>query len=74
MQTVTANERQRDFNTAVAETLKKYPWLNDKGDEADDDAIEEVVVWRNHYIGKGKTPADALREAAAKVAKTRTVR
>jgi hypothetical protein len=71
VKTINASESQREFGKAVAETLKAHPWLNDKGDDADPDAIEQVVALRNLYISKGKSAADALREAAAKVAKTR---
>lgn len=73
IQIVGRAEQQKNFTSAVNDTLKKYPWLDDKGDEADEEAIESVVALRNHYIHtQGLAPAEALRKAADKVAKGRT--
>lgn len=73
VQIVSRAESQKNFTSAVNDTLKKYPWLDDKGDAADAEAIESVVALRNHYIHtQGLAPAEALRKAADKVAKGRT--
>lgn len=57
------------FDAVVKETIEKYPFLDAKGEDADKEAIAEVVEWRDFYIGKGDAPAIALRKAAERVAK-----
>lgn len=60
------------FNKAVVETIAKYPFLNSEGEEADSEAIDEVIALRDFYHTKKDMPLDeALRKAAERVAKTR---
>lgn len=46
----------------------KYPILNSESDQANDQAIKDVVEWRDFYIAKGDKPHVALEKAANKVA------
>lgn len=55
---------------AVAASLKKqYPFLDNNSDEADEDAIQEVIDLRDLYIKRGEKPGDALTKATQRVAK-----
>ena len=50
----------------VAATIKKqYPQLDDKSEEADEDAILFVIARRDALIQKGEAPSEALRKASA---------
>ncbi len=72
VETIGRTKSDEDFGKAVAETLKTYPFLDNKSPEADKDAIDDVVAFRDHYITKkGLSPAEALRKAAERVAKDR---
>lgn len=73
VQAVSGAAKKEAFDKEVAAVLKEYPWLDDKDKKnADHEAIEEVVEWRNFYITqKGMAPAEALRKAAERVAKSR---
>lgn len=57
-----------EFESLVAETLTKYPFLDDASAEANAEAIADVVVWRDHFLGAGKSIAEALRLSVGKVA------
>lgn len=72
VETIGRTEADREFGKAVTETLKKHPWLDNKSPDADKEAIDDVVAFRDYYITKKQmSPADALRKAAERVAKTR---
>jgi len=66
-QRILAREAERDFKAAVTESYEKYPFLDSKSEARNADAIGDVVEWRDLYISKGDTPAQALRKAVAKV-------
>lgn len=57
-----------EFRTVVSESVAKYPFLDAASDDANADAIQSVVVWRDHFMNSGKPAADALRSAVEKVA------
>lgn len=54
--------------SAVAKAYESYPFLDIGSDQANQDAIDEVVALRNLYISRGKAPAVAIADAVAKVA------
>lgn len=56
-------------NTAAAEVIAQYPMLDDASENANPEAIDELVALRNGYIAKGIAPAEAIKKAAEKVAK-----
>ena len=58
-------EQERAFGLAVAQTLKDYPFLDST--TGNQEAIEEVVEWRDFYIARGIPAHEALTKAAAKV-------
>lgn len=61
-------EAKTSFENAVAQTVAEYPFLDSNSTESSPEAIANVVEWRDFYIAKGDTPADALQKAAQKVA------
>lgn len=74
-QAADAEIKRRDAVSEQAETQKvltaaitKYPFLNHQGEEADADAIEEVVALRDLYQKKGMPLSKALATAVEKVA------
>ncbi len=58
---------QSRFKSVAAESYEKFPFLNLNGPEPNEDAIREVVEWRDFYYSKGKPLDQALAEAVAKV-------
>lgn len=67
-----AAQQQADAMTAVesavAKAYESYPFLDIGSDQANQDAIDEVVALRDLYISRGKAPAVAIVDAVAKVA------
>ena len=59
---------QTAFQSAVAETIQAYPFLDSQSEHANEDAINEVVEWRDFFMHKGASAPDALRKAAERVA------
>jgi hypothetical protein len=67
--------KKRDAESEQAETQKvltvaitKYPFLNHQGEEADAEAIEEVIARRDLYMKQGMSLSKALATAVEKVA------
>lgn len=58
-------ETERDL--AVAKAYAAYPFLDSKSADANPDAIEEVIALAQFYTGNGKTMAEAIATATAKV-------
>lgn len=56
-----------EVETAVAVAYASYPFLDIAGGQANQDAIDEVVALRDLYISRGKSPAQAIADAVAKV-------
>lgn len=63
-----ARQAQEAFQKAVTESIEKYPFLDKNSPQAHPKAISEVVEWRDFYISKGKSPAEALRQAVKRIA------
>lgn len=69
---MSASEERKLFADAVKQAKAAYPGLNDAGDEADAEAIQEVVEWRDFLVArKGLALHIALREAVEKVAQAK---
>lgn len=63
-----AEAQQAAMVGVLEKAVTKYPFLNHESEEANTDAIDEVVALRNHYFSKGGvTLAQALDKAVAKV-------
>lgn len=58
---------QTALQAAAAEAYEAYPFLDDKGEAPNVDAIDMVVAVRDANMRKGMEPAEALRKAVAKV-------
>ncbi|PIA74305.1 hypothetical protein CDR19_04375 [Ectopseudomonas toyotomiensis] len=50
------------------DALAKYPFLNNDSDEANQDAIEDVIARRDHYLRQGMSPSKAVAAAVEKIA------
>lgn len=61
-------EASSAFNQAVAKATADYPFLDPAKDVADAQAIADVVEWRDFYISRGDSPANAISQAVAKIA------
>lgn len=61
-------EASLSFNQAVAKATADYPFLDPSKDVADAQAIADVVEWRDFYISRGDSPANAISQAVAKIA------
>lgn len=57
-----------DVSATVAQALEAYPFLDSNSPDANQEAIAEVVEWRDFYISKGESPAIALARATNKIA------
>lgn len=56
-----------EVETAVTAAYESYPFLDVSGTQANQDAIDEVIALRDLYMSRGKTPAQAIADAVAKV-------
>jgi hypothetical protein len=69
---VTATLSKRETETSLVaianDSIKKYPFLNQDSDDANDAAINEVVEWRDYYASKGMRADVALQKAVEKIA------
>ena len=61
-------EASSSFNQAVAKAIADYPFLDPAKDVADAQASADVVEWRDFYISRGDSPANAISQAVAKIA------
>lgn len=59
----TAKTAQEQFAEVAKRAIETYPFLDVKATEANQQAITDVKVWRDHLIGEGKSPAEALAAA-----------
>ncbi len=57
----TATER------VVAEAFEKYTFLDDGSEDFNPEALDEVMMYRNHYMSKGDDLPEALAKAVGKV-------
>lgn len=63
-----AETEQSAAQRVLSEAVTKYPFLDHEGDEADADAIEDVIARRDLYLKQGMPFAKALATAVEKVA------
>lgn len=61
-------EAATSFNQAVTKATADYPFLDPSKDVADAQAIADVVEWRDFYISRGSSPAEAITQAVSKIA------
>lgn len=57
-----------EFRLELAKAYAAHPFLDADSSEKDQEAIEETLVWVQHFTGKGESPAKALASAVQKVA------
>lgn len=68
VQSVTRMTAAERLEEAAADMIETYPFLDDASKEANEDAIEQVIALRDHYVkAKKMSPDKALRKAAEKV-------
>jgi hypothetical protein len=67
-----AKRTKLEFDLELSKAYAAYPFLNAEAADANADAIEETLVWTQHFRGKGMTAAEALKAAAAKVGPAHT--
>ena len=63
-----AETEQGAAQRVLSAAIEKYPFLNHESDEADADAIEDVIARRDLYLKQGMPFAKALATAVEKVA------
>jgi len=59
-------EVQNLMRATAAEVYKVYPFLDAQNSERNEAAIKDVIEWRDHLIGKGQEPVEALKAAVGK--------
>ncbi|MFK3971105.1 hypothetical protein ACI2KS_10300 [Pseudomonas sp. NPDC087358] len=62
-----AHRSKLEFEIALNKAYAAFPFLSGDSDDMNQDAIDETLVWHQHFVAKGKTPAQALELAAAKI-------
>lgn len=62
-----ASRTKLEFDLALSKAYAAYPFLSVESEDKNQDAIDETLVWHQHFVAKGKTPAEALELAAAKI-------
>ena len=67
MQDFTAAQQKQALDTIVTEAFGKYTFLNDQSEDFNAEALDEVMMYRNHYVAKGDTLPAALAKAIEKV-------
>lgn len=65
---LTKRDTESSLLAVANESITKYPFLNTESDEADEQAIGEVVEWRDFYASKGMRADLALQKAVDKIA------
>lgn len=65
---LTEQQAREALGRTAAQVIDAYPFLNSESDVANEDAIAEVVGWRDMYMSQGKAPHEALQAAVSKVA------
>lgn len=62
-----AKRTKLEFDLALTKAYASYPFLSVDSEDKNQDAIDETLVWHQHFVAKGETPARALELAAAKI-------
>lgn len=68
-ETLTQQQQAQSLKQTAAELTAKYPQLDVKGEDADQDAIDFVVARRDRLMAEGKPAHEALRLAVSVAAK-----
>lgn len=66
---IMVRETLRKVEDVTTKAYEKYPFLDHESDDANKDAIAEVVEWRDFYHAKGDSWDKALSRAVEKVGK-----
>lgn len=56
-----------EFDLELSKAYAAYPFLSNDSADKNQDAIDETLVWHQHYMTKGKTAAQALAAAVEKI-------
>lgn len=56
-----------EFDLELSKAYAAYPFLSNESADANPDAIDETLVWHQHFMAKGKTAAQALAAAVEKI-------
>ncbi len=67
MSRVSQEKEMERFNSTVSAIETKYPMLDAKSKQANKDAIQEVISFRDMYLSKGMSPAEALLKSVERV-------
>lgn len=67
MQDFTAAQQKQALDNIVTEAFGKYTFLNDQSEDFNAEALDEVMMYRNHYVTKGDALPVALAKAIDKV-------
>lgn len=67
LQEFTEAAQQNAVQSIITGAFHKYPFLNDANPEFSEEALDEVMMYRNHYIQKGNGLPQALQMAIEKV-------
>lgn len=67
MQDFTAAQQKAALDGIVTEAFGKYTFLNDQSEDYNEEALDEVMMYRNHYLTKGDSLPQALAKAIEKV-------
>jgi len=62
-----AKRTKLEFDLELSKAYAAYPFLDAASADSNAEAIEEALVWHQSFVAKGKSPADALIAAVAKV-------
>ena len=62
-----ASRTKLEFDLELSKAYAAYPFLSNESAEANPDAIDETLVWHQHFMAKGKTAAQALAAAVEKI-------
>lgn len=65
---LTQEREASSLQSAAAEAITTYPFLDSAAENANPKAIAEVVEWRDFYRSRGQSASEALRNAVGKVA------
>ncbi|MES2347038.1 MAG: hypothetical protein V4641_05645 [Pseudomonadota bacterium] len=64
---INQTNQKNQLDSIVADAFGKYTFLNDQTEEFNPEALDEVMMFRNHYVSKGNPLPVALAMAIDKV-------
>lgn len=68
MRRMSEREAKTAVDSTVSEIVKSFPFLDSTSPNANQDAIGDVIEWRDFYMAKGEPVHVAIQRAANKVA------